>query len=70
MARVIIKPTGVWLLPPRLAHWLGFWSAWEQRHCPHPEHRKHTPSGDERLHRPRIRWRCLECGLVAKVARR
>lgn len=65
-----LRPTGVWVLPPRVAGWLGLWSAWPQRHCPHPEHRRYRPGGDERMHHPRVLWRCLECGLVAKRARR
>lgn len=66
MARVLVKPTGVWWLPRRVASWANLWSAWDQRDCPHPEHRRHIPSGDERMHYPRVAWRCLECGLVAK----
>lgn len=67
--RIIVKPTGVWLLPPRVARWLGFWSAWPQRRCPHPPHRRLPISGDARLHYPRLVWRCLDCGLVAKRER-
>lgn len=56
--------TGVILLPPRLALRLGFYSAWRQRSCPHPEHRQRRISGDERNYG--YRSQCMECGLLCE----
>jgi hypothetical protein len=60
-----MRPTGLYLLPSRIADRLGFWSAWRQRKCPHPGHRRRVISGDERLYG--YRWQCMDCGQLSKV---
>jgi hypothetical protein len=56
----MVHPTGVWILPPDIASWLGFWSAWDQRQCPHPLEKFRWISGDERLYG--YRGQCMACG--------
>lgn len=58
------RPTGVWLLPPALCRWLHLWSAWDQRRCPHPDHRIRSIHGDERNRG--YRWQCRDCGVYAR----
>jgi hypothetical protein len=54
------RPTGLWLLPSKLAAQLGFWSAWDQRRCQHPPDQNRKISGDERMYG--FRAQCMACG--------